>query len=172
MSIPRNLGLMPKGRRARSQLAEYGRDVSHQDDPAIDDAAIDAPQDDTASEPGAPDLGDNVLPFPTAPRPEHDEGDEPNPVLRDVIGDVLRDERLDQDRTLADVADDAAVSLPYLSEIERGRKEVSSDVLDAIIRSLDLDLAEVLERAADRLRANELRMRSNGRSPQPLLLAA
>jgi len=96
--------------------------------------------------------GGTVIPFPTAPSDAPTELAEPDPVLRDVIGDVLREERLDQDRTLADVADDAAVSLPYLSEIERGRKEVSSDVLDAIIRSLGLDLADVLERAAERLR--------------------
>ena len=113
-------------------------------------------------------MPDNVLPFPTAPTAP---AVEPDPVLRDVLGDVLRQERRDQNRTLADVAEDAGVSLPYLSEVERGRKEVSSDVLDAIIRSLDLDLAEVLERSADRLRANELRMESHAR-PRPLLLAA
>ncbi len=95
---------------------------------------------------------DNVIPFPTAPE---ERAPEPEPRLRDVLGDVLRDERQSQDRTLAEVADEAAVSLPYLSEIERGRKEVSSDVLDAIVRSLELDLAEVLERAADRLRSSE-----------------
>ena len=77
-------------------------------------------------------------------------GDEP--PLRDVIGDVLRDERLDQRRTLAEVAREAAVSLPYLSEVERGRKEVSSDVLAAICDALDLPLADVLERSATRLR--------------------
>lgn len=72
--------------------------------------------------------------------------------MRDVIGDVLRDERLDQERTLADVADEAAVSLPYLSEVERGRKEVSSDLLESICDALELPLVDVLERAADRLR--------------------
>ena len=74
------------------------------------------------------------------------------PLLRDVIGDVLRDERLDQQRTLAEVAREAAVSLPYLSEVERGRKEVSSDVLAAICDALDLPLVEVLERSTERLR--------------------
>ncbi len=71
--------------------------------------------------------------------------------LRDVIGDVLREERLRQGRTLAEVADDAAVSLPYLSEVERGRKEVSSDLLHAIHRSLGLELDELLDRAVRRL---------------------
>jgi transcriptional regulator with XRE-family HTH domain len=74
------------------------------------------------------------------------------PRLRDVIGDVLRHERLEQERTLADVAARAAVSLPYLSEVERGRKDVSSDVLQSICDALELPLAEVLERSADRLR--------------------
>lgn len=104
-----------------------------------------------------PTPGDaEIIPFPRVP--VGDDGRhgtttaEREPLLRDVIGDVLREERLRQERTLAEVARRAAVSLPYLSEIERGRKEVSSDVLDAVVRSLDLDLVDVLERAAQRLR--------------------
>lgn len=96
----------------------------------------------------------DVLPFPkvrTDAEPAAD-SDEHEPPLREVIGEVLREERLDQERTLADVADDAAVSLPYLSEVERGVKEVSSDVLAAICDALDLPLADVLERSARRLR--------------------
>lgn len=73
-------------------------------------------------------------------------------LLREVIGPVLREERLDQGRTLADVAESAAVSLPYLSEVERGTKEASSTVLRAITSALGVDTAEVLERCADRLR--------------------
>lgn len=93
----------------------------------------------------------DVLPFPKVrPDAEPTEHDRP---LREVIGDVLREERLDQERTLADVAHDAAVSLPYLSEVERGVKEVSSDVLAAICDALELPLADVLERSAERLRA-------------------
>ena len=72
--------------------------------------------------------------------------------LRDVIGEVLRDERNHQERTLADVAQEAAVSVQYLSEVERGRKDVSSDLLEAMYGALGLDLAEVLERATERLR--------------------
>ncbi len=71
--------------------------------------------------------------------------------LRDVIGEVLRDERHAQERTLSDVADAAAVSVQYLSEVERGRKEVSSDVLHAIHGELGLELDELLLRAARRL---------------------
>ncbi|MEQ8842469.1 MAG: helix-turn-helix transcriptional regulator [Acidimicrobiales bacterium] len=76
----------------------------------------------------------------------------PDPLLRDVVGEVLRDERHRQGRTLADVAEDAAVSVQYLSEIERGRKEVSSDVLHAIHGALGIDLGEFLERSTQRLR--------------------
>ena len=106
-----------------------------------------------------------ITPFPSARRPAPvPENDEPR--LRELVGDVLRDERLRQGRTLREVAEQAAVSLPYLSEVERGRKDVSSDVLDAIHRALDLELADVLERAAGRLRSGSQRF---GR---PLMLAA
>lgn len=68
--------------------------------------------------------------------------------LRDLIGDVLREERHRQGRTLADVAEAAAVSLPYLSEVERGRKDVSSELLGAMHEALGLELSDVLDRAA------------------------
>jgi DNA-binding Xre family transcriptional regulator len=95
--------------------------------------------------------GADVLAFPSLglpfrPVPESE------PRLRTVIGDVLREERHDQARTLADVAEAAAVSLPYLSEVERGVKEVSSDLLAAICDALGLELVDVLERSARRLR--------------------
>lgn len=72
--------------------------------------------------------------------------------LRDVLGEVLRSERQLQGRTLEDVAQDAAVSLQYLSEVERGRKDVSSDLLDAVHRALGLELDEVLEQSLHRVR--------------------
>ncbi|WP_052851472.1 helix-turn-helix domain-containing protein [Streptomyces avicenniae] len=66
------------------------------------------------------------------------------PLWRDVVGDVLRRERRAQERTLQHVADQARISMPYLSEIERGRKEASSEVLAAAARALGLTLAELL----------------------------
>lgn len=93
-----------------------------------------------------------MLPFPSNRPLDAAPADVEPPRLRDVVGDVLRDERHRQERTLADVADEAAVSLPYLSEVERGVKEVSSDLLDAIGTALDLPLVEILERSAERLR--------------------
>ncbi|HEY3734768.1 MAG TPA: helix-turn-helix transcriptional regulator [Streptosporangiaceae bacterium] len=66
------------------------------------------------------------------------------PLWRHIVGDVLRRERLAQERTLKDVADTARISMPYLSEIERGRKEASSEVLAAAARALGLGLADLL----------------------------
>ena len=68
----------------------------------------------------------------------------PRPLLRTMLGDVLRRARLEQGRTLADVARAARVSMPYLSELERGRKEASSEVLAAICDALRLELADLL----------------------------
>jgi transcriptional regulator with XRE-family HTH domain len=66
------------------------------------------------------------------------------PLLRTTLGEVLRRARLEQGRTLADVAEAAKVSMQYLSEIERGRKEASSEVLAAICDALETDLPDVL----------------------------
>ncbi|GAB3835707.1 hypothetical protein GCM10027610_034170 [Dactylosporangium cerinum] len=66
------------------------------------------------------------------------------PLLRTLVGDVLRRHRLEQGRTLAEVARDACVSMPYLSEVERGRKEASSEVLAAVCDALRIDLADLL----------------------------
>src|SRR5262245_10637970 len=68
----------------------------------------------------------------------------PRPLLRTTLGEVLRRRRLAQGRTLADVAGAARVSLPYLSEVERGRKEASSEVLAAVCDALSVELADVL----------------------------
>ncbi|TPQ18713.1 helix-turn-helix transcriptional regulator [Streptomyces sporangiiformans] len=73
------------------------------------------------------------------------------PLWRDVVGDVLRRERLAQERTLKDVADAARISMPYLSELERGRKEASSEVLAAAAHALGLGLADLLALAHGQL---------------------
>jgi transcriptional regulator with XRE-family HTH domain len=65
-------------------------------------------------------------------------------VLRQVVGDELRRRRQDQGRTLRDVSAAAAVSLGYLSEVERGQKEASSELLAAICGALDVPLSAVL----------------------------
>ncbi|MFH9011925.1 helix-turn-helix domain-containing protein [Streptomyces sp. NPDC017943] len=73
------------------------------------------------------------------------------PLWRDLVGDVLRRERLAQERTLKDVADAARISMPYLSEVERGRKEASSEVLAAAAQALGMGLGDLLARAQGEL---------------------
>ncbi|MEV0185005.1 helix-turn-helix transcriptional regulator [Streptomyces sp. NPDC050625] len=83
---------------------------------------------------------------PEVPAPEPKE-----PLWRDLVGDVLRRERQAQERTLKDVADAARISMPYLSEVERGRKEASSEVLAAAAHALGLGLGDLLSRAQGEL---------------------
>lgn len=78
------------------------------------------------------------------PQPQPRGAQPDDPLMRDLIGGLLRRARTEQGRTLREVAEDAQVSLPYLSEIERGRKEASSEVLAAVYRSLGLSLTDVL----------------------------
>jgi transcriptional regulator with XRE-family HTH domain len=66
------------------------------------------------------------------------------PLLRATLGEILRRTRLAQRRTLADVARAARVSMPYLSELERGRKEASSEVLAAVCDALRIELSDLL----------------------------
>ncbi|HEX2810425.1 MAG TPA: helix-turn-helix transcriptional regulator [Kineosporiaceae bacterium] len=66
-------------------------------------------------------------------------------LLRHLVGDSLRRARLEQGRTLRDVADAARVSLQYLSEIERGRKEASSEVLAAVCAALGWQVLDLLD---------------------------
>jgi transcriptional regulator with XRE-family HTH domain len=84
----------------------------------------------------------------TGPRTGHRR---PRPLLRTTLGDVLRRTRREQRRTLADVARAAKVSMPYLSEIERGRKEASSEVLGAICDALRIELSDLLAQAGQDL---------------------
>lgn len=72
-------------------------------------------------------------------------------LLREVIGDVLRHARISQGRTLREVSDAARVSLGYLSEVERGRKEASSELLSSICAALDIPLSRVLTDAGDQM---------------------
>jgi transcriptional regulator with XRE-family HTH domain len=74
----------------------------------------------------------------------HREQPPPRPLLRTTLGEVLRRVRHGQRRTLADVARAAKVSIQYLSEVERGRKEASSEVLAAICAALEIELPAVL----------------------------
>jgi len=72
-------------------------------------------------------------------------------LLRQEIGDVLRDARREQGRTLREVSAVARVSLGYLSEVERGQKEASSELLASICGALDVPLSSVLHRVSERV---------------------
>lgn len=76
-------------------------------------------------------------------------------VLREEIGDVLRNIRQTESRTLRDVSHDARVSLGYLSEVERGQKEASSELLASICAALNVPLAAMLFQVAERIATAE-----------------
>lgn len=77
---------------------------------------------------------------------------EPRDVsLREAIGQVLRDLRTRDHKTLREVSERAGVSLGYLSEVERGQKEASSELLSSIAQSLGLSTAQMLRMVADYL---------------------
>jgi transcriptional regulator with XRE-family HTH domain len=65
-------------------------------------------------------------------------------LLRESVGQALRRNRTEQSRTLRDVARDARVSLGYLSEVERGQKEASSELLNAICVALGINLSTLM----------------------------
>lgn len=76
-------------------------------------------------------------------------------LLRDELGHVLRTNRLRQRRTLREVSSAARVSLGYLSEVERGQKEASSELLASICEALDTPLSTTLREVSDRIAAHE-----------------
>jgi len=77
-------------------------------------------------------------------------------LLRQLLGDVLRRLRLRQGRTLREVSASARVSLGYLSEVERGQKEASSELLAAICGALDTPLSQVFREVSDNFALSEL----------------
>jgi transcriptional regulator with XRE-family HTH domain len=74
-------------------------------------------------------------------------------LLRTQLGNSLRSHRQRQRRTLRDVSGAARVSLGYLSEVERGQKEASSELLASICDALDLELADLLAEVSDGIRS-------------------
>jgi ribosome-binding protein aMBF1 (putative translation factor) len=96
-------------------------------------------------------MGD-VLRFPSRPaydeRPAATPG--PEPLWREAAGGVLREERHQLGRTLSEVAGKSGISVQYLSEVERGRKEPSSEVLSAVAGALGLTMCELTIRVSRR----------------------
>ena len=76
-------------------------------------------------------------------------------LVRQEIGDVLRDFRLKKGRTLRQVAGKASVALGYLSEVERGQKEASSEILASVAEALEVPISVIMRQVSDRLAAVE-----------------
>lgn len=76
-------------------------------------------------------------------------------VLRQLIGEVLRTQRIARGMTLRDVSAAARVSLGYISEVERGQKEASSELLSALCEALDIPLSQVLRDVGSILEVEE-----------------
>lgn len=90
------------------------------------------------------DLAENPE-APTAPRRD------PDPLWREVVGELLREERAERGETLAETARRAGVSPQYLSEMERGLKEPSSEMLAAVAGALELSLLDLTRGVAERI---------------------
>ena len=96
----------------------------------------------------------------------------PEPLWREVVGEQLRAERVTRELRIVDVAERAGVAPQYLSEIERGRKDASSEVLSAVCGALELTVHEITRRASVRLVGRVDRVRNQNRSDGPVCLAA
>ncbi|MEU7477150.1 helix-turn-helix transcriptional regulator [Lentzea sp. NPDC042327] len=109
---------------------------------------------------------------------------EPQPLWREALGRKLREIRELQGARLVDVAERAGISTQYLSEIERGRKEPSSEMIAAVTGALGVDLADLLVGIAGQVRHFQtarpvhrpggpvMTTRSLGRPSGPVLMAA
>ncbi|MBB6629591.1 helix-turn-helix transcriptional regulator [Nocardioides sp. KIGAM211] len=76
-------------------------------------------------------------------------------LFRRLLGDVLRDQRMQRGMTLREVSAEARVSLGYISEIERGQKEASSELLASLCSALDVPLSDVLREVSDAIAVEE-----------------
>ena len=91
-------------------------------------------------------------------------------LLRQIYGEILRDERRDQDRSLEDVARTVGMSKQYLSEVERGRKEASSEMLRSVCDALELPMEQLLARGIRRMTAHRT-LRTTGHADVELCAA-
>ena len=109
---------------------------------------------------------DNVIPL-RPPSGAQAQQKHPEPLWREVVGEQLRAERTERRARIADVASRAGVAPQYLSELERGLKDPSSEVLSAVSGALGLSVLELARRASHRL------MAPPARAPRgPVCLAA
>lgn len=95
----------------------------------------------------------DIVSLPRAPRVRRPRPSEPEPLWRHLLGEQLRRRRHERDETLTETADKAGVSPQYLSEVERGLKEPSSEMIAAISGALETSLIELTSAVADELRS-------------------
>ena len=88
-------------------------------------------------------------------------------LFRRLLGDVLRDVRMQRGLTLREVSAEARVSLGYISEIERGQKEASSELLASLCAALDMPLSDVLREVSDVVALEEAAAGAHPRSRCP-----
>ena len=93
------------------------------------------------------------------------------PLWREVLGQRLRALRQDHDQTLSETAGRAGISPQYLSEIERGRKEPSSEMIAALAGALGTSLTGLTEQVATDLRRQQATASASSRAAGPVLLA-
>ena len=86
-------------------------------------------------------------------------------IFRRLLGDVLRSARMQRGMTLRELSAEARVSLGYISEIERGQKEASSELLASLCEAMDLPLSDVLRDVADAVAIEELALEVAGSTP-------
>jgi transcriptional regulator with XRE-family HTH domain len=79
-------------------------------------------------------------------------------LFRRELGDVLRNERMRRGMTLRELSSEARISLGYISEIERGQKEASSELLASLCEALDVPLSAVLREVSDTVAIEEQRV--------------
>jgi transcriptional regulator with XRE-family HTH domain len=116
---------------------------------------------DAGNEPRTPE--ESTVMVMAAPTSQPTRQDPSMVLMRRLLGDVLRRRRTSQGRTLREVAASARVSLGYLSEVERGRKEASSELLAAICSALGVPMSVVMREVSDELaRAEAAAVRALG----------
>jgi transcriptional regulator with XRE-family HTH domain len=96
----------------------------------------------------------DLVPFPRSPRPaRRPHPGDPEPLWRQLLGNQLRRRRHEREETLTETAEKAGVSPQYLSEVERGLKEPSSEMIAAIGGALETSLVELTSAVSAELRA-------------------
>lgn len=114
-------------------------------------------------------MADKVVRFPTR---SIDLPAAPELLWREAVGEQLRAERIGLQQRIVDVAERAGVAPQYLSELERGRKDPSSEVLAAVVGALGLTVREITRRASVRLGGASVRATGQHRLDGPVCLAA